>query len=88
MPNQELKTGLTRRTVLLAAASIAPVLSMAATTAEAGTMPQKAVMYQDTPKDGKQCSDCTFFIVPNSCKMVAGTIAATGWCNLWSKKAA
>ncbi len=47
-----------------------------------------AVKYQADPKDGKQCDGCNFFVAPNSCKMVDGDIAPTGWCSLWVKKPA
>ena len=49
---------------------------------------QTAVHYQTTPgKDGHQCDGCNFFVAPNSCKMVDGDIAPTGWCALSVKKA-
>lgn len=74
-----------RRTVLLAAAAAAPALGLMTTVAEA-KMAQTAVKYQTTPKDGHQCDACNFFVAPNSCKMVDGVIAPTGWCALWTKK--
>ena len=80
-----LKGAFSRRTVLIAAAGLAPLL--AAGTAEAGGLPQSAVGYQATPKDGKQCSDCKLFVEPKSCKSVTGDIAPTGWCKLYAKKA-
>ena len=49
-------------------------------------MAQAAVRYQPDPKDGHQCDGCAFFIAPNACKMVDGTIAPTGWCALYSAK--
>ena len=79
--------GVSRRTVLIAAAAGAvPVLALMSGSAEA-KMTQAAVKYQATPKDGKQCDGCNFFVAPNGCKMVDGDIAATGWCALWVKKA-
>ena len=77
---------LTRRTVLLAAAAAAPALALMSSTAEAKMAPT-AVKYQETPKDGKQCDGCNFFVTPDACKMVDGKIAPTGWCSLWVKKA-
>ncbi len=75
----------TRRTVLIAAACAAPALAL--TTGEAqAKMAQAAVRYQATPKDGHQCDGCAFFIAPDGCKMVDGTIAPAGWCALWSAK--
>ncbi|MGD0186869.1 MAG: high potential iron sulfur protein [Roseiarcus sp.] len=76
-----------RRTVLLAAAGAAPLLAMGARSAMAAGLPQSAVSYQASPKDGKQCDGCNLFVAPASCKSVAGTIAPTGWCKLWVKKA-
>ena len=76
-----------RRTVLLAAAGAAPLLALGAGAARAAGLPQTAVSYQATPKDGKQCDQCNFFVAPNACKSVAGEIVPTGWCKLWVKKA-
>ncbi len=81
------KTGFSRRTILLAAAGATPLLTLMNSSAEA-KMAQTAVKYQTTPKDGKQCDACNFFVAPNSCKMVDGEIAPTGYCLLWVKKAA
>jgi hypothetical protein len=77
---------LTRRTVLIAAAAAAPALALMSGAAEAKMAPA-AVKYQETPKDGKQCDGCNFFVTPDACKMVDGKIATTGWCSLWVKKA-
>ena len=79
-------SGVSRRTVLLAAAGAAPLLALTGGQAQA-KIAQTAVHYQATPKDGKQCDGCNFFIAPNGCKMVDGDIAPTGWCALWVKKA-
>jgi len=76
-----------RRTVLLAMAGAAPLLALGAGAASAAGLPQTAVAYQATPKDGKQCDQCNFFVAPNACKSVAGEIAPAGWCKLWVKKA-
>ena len=78
---------ISRRSVVLAAGA-APLLAMSATSALAAKLAQSAVRYQPTPKDGKQCDGCNLFIPPNACKSVEGTIAPTGWCILWVKKAA
>jgi hypothetical protein len=40
--------------------------------------------YQDTPKDGKVCSDCMHFVAKtNECRMVQGSIAPNGWCSAY-----
>jgi hypothetical protein len=79
-------SGVSRRTVLLAAAGAAPILALTGGQAQA-KIAQTAVHYQPTPKDGKQCDGCNFFMAPSGCKLVDGEIAATGWCALWAKKA-
>jgi hypothetical protein len=81
------KSGVSRRTVLLAAAGAAPVLALTSRQAQA-KIAQAAVKYQPEPKDGHQCDGCNFFMAPNGCKMVDGEIAPTGWCSIWVKKAA
>lgn len=78
---------LSRRSVLIAAAGAVPVLALGVTGASATQLSQTAAKYQGSPKDGKQCDGCKFFQSPSSCKTVAGTIAATGYCSLWVKKA-
>jgi hypothetical protein len=78
------KAGINRRKVLIATA-VAPAVALVAGTAKA-KIQQSAVKYQTEPKDGKQCSDCNFFIAPNSCKQVDGNISPTGYCLLWAKK--
>jgi High potential iron-sulfur protein len=79
-------SGVSRRTILLAA-SAAPLIALTASEAEA-KLAMTAVKYQTDPKDGHQCDGCNFFVAPNSCKMVDGDIAPTGWCTLWVKKPA
>lgn len=76
---------ISRRAVLIAAAGAAPVLALMSSAAEA-KMAQAAVKYQADPKDGHQCDGCTFFVAPNSCKLVDGDISPKGWCALWSAK--
>jgi hypothetical protein len=49
---------------------------------------QKSVSYQQSPKDGKQCSGCQHFQAPSSCRIVEGEISANGYCILFAKKPA
>jgi hypothetical protein len=79
--------GVSRRTLLIGAAGALPLVALGATGAKAAKLTQAAVRYQQTPKDGKQCSLCNFFVAPSSCKNVEGTIVPTGYCPLWVKKA-
>jgi hypothetical protein len=80
-------SGVSRRSLLLAAAGAAPLLALTGGEAQA-KMAQTAVKYQPDPKDGKQCDGCIQFVAPNSCKLVDGDVAPTGWCLLWAKKPA
>lgn len=48
-------------------------------------MAKTLVKYQPTPNNAKDCSQCKFFIKPNSCQLVAGDISPDGWCQLWIK---
>ena len=58
-----------------------------ATPAAASTkMPQKAVSYQGTPKGKLRCDNCALWQPPAACKLVDGTIAASGWCVLYKAK--
>ncbi len=79
------KPGVSRRTVLIAAAGAAPLLALSGGEAQA-KLAQTAVKYQTSPKDGHQCDGCLQFVAPNSCKLVDGEISPTGWCLLWVKK--
>ncbi len=49
-------------------------------------MPKENAHYQDEPKNGQRCADCTHFVEPNACKLVAGTIAPNGYCVLFHAK--
>ena len=78
-------TGVSRRTVLIAAAGAASLLAIMS--AGAGVkVSQSSVHYQPTPKDGQDCGHCYQFLAPGSCKMVDGDISRNGWCGLWVKK--
>ena len=44
------------------------------------------VQYQDTPKGGHQCSGCSNFAAPASCKVVSSAISPHGWCSIWTPK--
>jgi len=52
----------------------------------ANKIPQKAVSYQATPKGNERCDNCALWQSPSSCKLVDGSISASGWCTLYKKK--
>ena len=76
-----------RRTVLKS--GLALVAASAALTGTAKAQEKLAhdlVQYQDTPKDGNQCSKCAQFVEPKACNIVASPIAPTGWCVAFAPK--
>jgi hypothetical protein len=85
---------LSRRSLLRNAAFAAGGAAILGTTvgprsADAATKAtQKAVAYQDTPKDAQRCDNCLHFEPASSCKIVEGTIAPAGWCKVYAKKPA
>jgi hypothetical protein len=82
----------TRRTALKAGLAIVTGTGVAAIAARAKAQSAKAdpstVAYQTKPSNGQQCSSCVQWDPPNACKIVSGTIAPTGWCELYSPKSA
>lgn len=83
--------GLSRRSVLRGATFFAGGAAIAAGTigaaaAQSGKMSQQAASYQNGPKNGQKCLDCSFFVQPSSCKLVDGTISPVGWCKFFAKK--
>ena len=81
------RRGLLRGATLLAAGGALLGTSVAAGSAVAANkLAQKAVNYQDKPKGRAQCDNCAQWQAPSSCKLVAGTISPTGWCNIYAPK--
>jgi hypothetical protein len=78
-----------RRKILISMIGSAPLaaLSFRGATA-AGKVSQSAAHFQSTPKGGQACAGCNSFIAPSQCKLVAGGISPSGWCQLWTKKEA
>ena len=61
--------------------------ALAPASAQSGKMTQQAAAYQDGPKNGQKCMDCSFYVQPQACKLVDGTISPVGWCKFFAKKA-
>jgi hypothetical protein len=75
---------LTRRRILAAGLGLAAVPASADNQQQnPDKIPQAEAQYQPTPKGMFSCAVCTFFIKPNSCKVVAGEVSATGWCKVF-----
>ena len=78
-----------RRDVLkLGAYGLGAIGAMSANAQVATKAQQKAVMRQQTPKDGKQCIGCQHYEVASSRRTVDGEISANGYCSLFAKKPA
>jgi hypothetical protein len=76
-----------RRAILGAGLVAAATGTLAAREARAQQkLAKNMIMYQDTPKDGQRCDNCTHWQPPNACAIVEGPIAAAGWCGAWAPK--
>jgi hypothetical protein len=71
---------------LVALADGALMLSGSKTALAQQKVSQEQAKYQDSPKGDQKCSNCTFFVEPNTCKTVEGDISPEGWCQLWVEK--
>ena len=86
-----LSRDLTRRGLLAMVGGVSSTL-IVVSRAAAGSIPQKSVQYQTSPKDGRHCSLCKLFVpgatpdASGSCKSVAGAINPNGWCVLFVAK--
>ena len=48
---------------------------------------QNMAKYQPTPKGAASCRTCTQWEGASACRVVSGTISASGWCMLFAPKA-
>ncbi len=83
-------TELTRRSVLRSATLVAGGTAivaggLTAQRAEA-KMTEQAAAYVDVSKTDQQCSNCSLFIEPSSCRLVDGKISPKGYCKFYVKK--
>lgn len=51
---------------------------------EQALIPKQEVSYRKDSANESPCSSCENFIAPAGCKLVEGTIAATGSCDLYA----
>ena len=68
-------------------AIVAAGLGQGFASAQGAKIAPAVAKYQTTPKGKAQCSTCSSFIAPGSCKVVSGEISPSGWCSLYSAKA-
>lgn len=85
---------MTRRS-FVAGTIVLPALAgllLAETTTAQAKGSQAQFKYQTSPKNGHQCSQCTFFVKGSSatangtCKIVDGSISPKGWCTAFAAK--
>ena len=91
-PSTTIKKGVCRRSLLKTVPAIAGAIISTTALAESlfaqTKLTHEAAKYQDSPKDGQQCSGCVQFVAPASCKVVEDPVAASGWCQLFIAKPA
>ncbi len=87
----EFKKLISRRSLLKGAPLVAATavsldcLTPGETRAQQTKLSQALSKYQDTPKNGQQCSTCSHFVAPASCAIVVDPIAPQGWCQFYAK---
>lgn len=57
-----------------------PFVSRVLAVSEEKKVSKEEAKYQDKPKNGQRCSNCTMWRSPNKCTAVAGNISPNGWC--------
>jgi hypothetical protein len=88
---KDIKNVISRRSLLkgapLVAATVVSLdcLAPGQATAQQAKMSQALSKYQNTPKDGAQCSTCSHFVAPSSCAIVVDPIVPEGWCQFYAK---
>jgi hypothetical protein len=58
----------------------------AAETPEAEKIKQADAHYQNRPQGQQRCAICLQFEPPSSCRIVAGPIVPTGWCQFFAAR--
>ena len=79
------RTGISRRSLLRGAALLAAAV-IPIRVAYAQKASKADSKYQDSPKDGQQCSTCVYFQAPDKCGVVDGAVKPQGWCAMYNKK--
>jgi anaerobic selenocysteine-containing dehydrogenase len=86
----DIKNVISRRSLLKGAPVAATAVSLGClapgeATAQQEKLSQALSKYQDTPKNGQQCSTCSRFVAPASCAIVVDPIKPEGWCQFYAK---
>ena len=86
------KNMISRRSLLKGAPLVAATavsldcLTAGEAAAQQTKLSQAISKYQDTPKDGQQCTTCSHFVAPSSCAIVVDPIKPEGWCQFYAKQ--
>ena len=86
-----IKNSISRRSLLKGAPLVAATavtldgLTPGEATAQQEKLSQALSKYQDTPKNGQQCSTCSRFVAPSSCAIVVDPIVPQGWCQFYAQ---
>ena len=62
---------------IVGAGGLASCMTGQPATRGAGATPKPLALYQDVPNKGRRCAECTHFLEPNACDIVAGEISPT-----------
>ena len=81
MPDRSRASPLSRRTLLIAAATVAAGGRVAAAK---GKRSQADVAYQDHPHGVERCEICAPFLPPDQCRTVVGPVSRQGWCKIYT----
>lgn len=88
MPNDTTRRKILKGAIALPGVIAATVAGFRVSDTKAQKMPQDQAQYQDTPKNGQRCDGCRFYVPGDGdsgkCQVVAGTVAAEGWCALYA----
>lgn len=83
---------LRRGTIMLGSIALIPI-AIHSPAAKSASATKGMLHYQESPKDGHSCSDCSSFrpsTAPDSdtgtCKILEGPISPHGWCMAFSRR--
>jgi hypothetical protein len=87
MASRETNPRVSRRDFLFATAvgggTLIGIGLAASPAAASNKMSPKAMQYRTTPNGAQKCNVCANWQPPQSCKLVDGPIAPSGWCILY-----
>jgi hypothetical protein len=85
-PNMDRRRMLGRGVIVLTSMAAASLVSVSRH-AMARSSPKNDFHYQDSPNDGRRCSDCTAYVSEGSrCKVFQEPVSPNGWCIAFSKR--